>query len=66
VAAYVLCGEIADGHPPGAVAQDPLFNGALECRLFEYRLVAGSNRKQSAAGEAPDGGKMPVSPDRGQ
>ncbi|MGQ5522168.1 THUMP domain-containing class I SAM-dependent RNA methyltransferase [Chitinimonas sp. PSY-7] len=22
-----------------------LFNGALECRLFEYRMVAGSNRK---------------------
>ena len=23
----------------------PLFNGALECRLFEFRMVAGSNRK---------------------
>jgi len=23
----------------------PLFNGALECRLFEYKMVAGSNRK---------------------
>ena len=23
----------------------PLFNGALECRLFEYKIVAGSNRK---------------------
>ncbi|MDD5181251.1 MAG: THUMP domain-containing protein [Gallionellaceae bacterium] len=22
----------------------PLFNGAIECRLFEYKLVAGSNR----------------------
>lgn len=22
----------------------PLFNGAIECRLFEYRIVAGSNR----------------------
>jgi len=22
----------------------PLFNGALECRLFKYELVAGSNR----------------------
>jgi putative N6-adenine-specific DNA methylase len=22
----------------------PLFNGALECRLFEYRIVAGSMR----------------------
>ena len=23
----------------------PLFNGALECRLFEYKIVAGGNRK---------------------
>ena len=23
----------------------PLFNGPLECRFFEYRLVAGGNRK---------------------
>ena len=23
----------------------PLFNGALECRLYEFRIVAGSNRK---------------------
>ena len=22
----------------------PLYNGALECRLFEFRMVAGSNR----------------------
>lgn len=26
----------------------PLFNGALECRLFEYKIVAGSNRKDVA------------------
>jgi len=24
----------------------PLFNGAIECRLLEYRIVAGSNRKK--------------------
>jgi putative N6-adenine-specific DNA methylase len=23
----------------------PLYNGAIECRLFEYKMVAGSNRK---------------------
>jgi putative N6-adenine-specific DNA methylase len=23
-----------------------LYNGALECRLYEYRMVAGGNRKQ--------------------
>ncbi|HYC47623.1 MAG TPA: class I SAM-dependent RNA methyltransferase [Burkholderiales bacterium] len=30
----------------------PLYNGALECRLFEFRLVAGSMRKPRA-GSAP-------------
>jgi putative N6-adenine-specific DNA methylase len=29
----------------------PLFNGALECRLFEFRMVAGSNRPRQ--GDAP-------------
>ena len=23
----------------------PLYNGAIECRLFEFKMVAGSNRK---------------------
>jgi putative N6-adenine-specific DNA methylase len=27
----------------------PLYNGALECRLFEFKLVAGSMRKKAAA-----------------
>ena len=35
----------------------PLFNGAIECRLFEFRMVAGSLRKprsqQEATGTAP-------------
>lgn len=33
----------------------PLYNGALECRLFEFRMVAGSNRKAAASpgGDAP-------------
>lgn len=26
----------------------PLFNGAIECRLFEYKMVAGSNRAKPA------------------
>ena len=26
----------------------PLFNGAIECRLFEYKMVAGSNRTKPA------------------
>jgi putative N6-adenine-specific DNA methylase len=28
-----------------ASKRTPLFNGALECRLFEYKMVAGGNRK---------------------
>ena len=32
----------------------PLFNGPLECRLFEIRMVAGSNRKGTAPGNTPD------------
>jgi putative N6-adenine-specific DNA methylase len=31
----------------------PLYNGALECRLFEYRMVAGSMRKAKALPAAP-------------
>jgi putative N6-adenine-specific DNA methylase len=29
-----------------ASRRTPLYNGALECRLYEYRLVAGSMRKE--------------------
>ena len=31
----------------------PLFNGALECRLFEFKLVSGSMRKKPAATDKP-------------
>jgi putative N6-adenine-specific DNA methylase len=34
-----------------ASRRTPLFNGALECRLFEFKLVSGSMRKQKAAGD---------------
>jgi putative N6-adenine-specific DNA methylase len=33
----------------------PLYNGPLECRLFEIRMVAGSNRKDKPAQEAESG-----------
>ena len=33
-----------------ASKRTPLFNGALDCRLFEYAIVAGSNRKDAARG----------------
>ena len=32
-----------------ASKRTPLFNGALDCRLFEFKLVAGSNRKPRTA-----------------
>ena len=31
-----------------ASKRTPLYNGALECRLFEYKIVAGSMRKKTA------------------
>jgi putative N6-adenine-specific DNA methylase len=31
-----------------ASKRTPLYNGALECRLFEYRMVAGSMRRKPA------------------
>src|SRR5205814_1056530 len=31
-----------------ASKRTPLYNGPLECRLYEYLVVAGSNRKKSA------------------
>ena len=31
-----------------ASKRTPLYNGALECRLFEYKLVEGSMRKKKA------------------
>jgi putative N6-adenine-specific DNA methylase len=34
-----------------ASRRTPLFNGPLECRLFEYRMVAGSARKERVKGE---------------
>lgn len=34
-----------------ASKRTPLFNGALECRLFEYKLVEGSMRKKKLLAE---------------
>jgi putative N6-adenine-specific DNA methylase len=34
-----------------ASRRTPLYNGALECRLFEYRLFAGSLRPGKAEGK---------------
>jgi putative N6-adenine-specific DNA methylase len=37
-------------------AKTPLFNGALECRLFRFDLIAGSVRQRPAQGAADAGG----------
>ena len=45
--AYILSADMRLPKLIGLAAskRTPLFNGALECRLFEYKLVAGSMRK---------------------
>jgi putative N6-adenine-specific DNA methylase len=45
--AYILSSDMQLPKLIGLKAsrRTPLYNGALECRLFEYRLVAGSMRK---------------------
>jgi putative N6-adenine-specific DNA methylase len=49
--AWLLCGELSlvKAIRLAPSRKIPLFNGALECRLVEYRMVAGSNRRQSDA-----------------
>ena len=37
-----------------ASKRTPLFNGAIECRLFEYQMIAGSARKPKPADKAAD------------
>ena len=55
--AWILCGEMSlmKAIRLSPSRKIPLFNGAIECRLVEYRLVPGSNRKPSpdAPGDAP-------------
>jgi putative N6-adenine-specific DNA methylase len=36
-----------------ASRRTPLFNGALECRLFEFRVVSGSNRRKPPEDATP-------------
>ncbi|MEP6703036.1 MAG: THUMP domain-containing protein [Betaproteobacteria bacterium] len=57
--AWLLCGELSlvKAIRLAPSRKTPLFNGALECRLVEYRMVAGSNRKEVPAA-TPIGGKM--------
>ena len=53
--AYILSSDmqLAKGIGLAASKRTPLFNGALECRLFEYKLVSGSMRRMKPAPAAP-------------
>jgi putative N6-adenine-specific DNA methylase len=59
--AYILTADLRLAKLIGLKAsrRTPLYNGALECRLFEYRLVAGSMRKSKplTAEDAEDAGE---------
>jgi putative N6-adenine-specific DNA methylase len=48
--AWLLCGELSlvKAIRLAPSRKIPLFNGALECRLVEYRMVSGSNRRPGA------------------
>lgn len=56
--AYIFTADLRAPKLIGLAAsrRTPLFNGALECRLFEFKLVSGSMRKQKAAGDQGDKG----------
>ena len=57
MAGWKACFITADRALPGGIGfkpskRTPLFNGALDCRLFEFELYSGS-RRERPAGEAP-------------
>ena len=46
---YIFSGDPGIGAPhpaAGHARKTVLYNGALECRLYEYRMVQGGNRKR--------------------
>ncbi len=53
--AYIFSGDpdIAKLIRLQATRRTVLYNGALECRLYEYRMVAGGNRRKDATAPAP-------------
>ena len=48
--AYFFTGDpqLAKGVRLSASKRTPLFNGKIECRLFEYKIISGSNRKPTS------------------
>ncbi|HEX7559386.1 MAG TPA: THUMP domain-containing protein [Usitatibacter sp.] len=53
--AYIFSGDpdIAKLIRLQASRKTVLYNGALECRLYEYRMVPGGNRRESGAATSP-------------
>jgi putative N6-adenine-specific DNA methylase len=53
--AYIFSGDpdIAKLIRLQASRKTVLYNGALECRLYEYRMVPGGNRRESGAANSP-------------
>lgn len=53
--AYFFSGDanLPKGVRLSASKRTPLFNGKLECRLYEYKVVAGSNRKPVSEEQTP-------------
>jgi putative N6-adenine-specific DNA methylase len=49
--AYILSADLQLPKLIGlkATRRTPLYNGALECRLFEYKLVSGGMRRTASA-----------------
>ncbi|MBL8511154.1 MAG: class I SAM-dependent RNA methyltransferase [Betaproteobacteria bacterium] len=53
--AYVFSGDAAlvKGIRLSASKRTPLFNGKIECRLYEYKIIAGSNRRERPVTPGP-------------
>jgi putative N6-adenine-specific DNA methylase len=53
--AYFFTGDtnLPKGVRLSASRKTPLFNGKIECRLYEYKIIAGSNRKPSIPADKP-------------
>ncbi|TLY23675.1 MAG: class I SAM-dependent RNA methyltransferase, partial [Nitrospirae bacterium] len=54
--AYIFTGDLRVPKLIGLAPSKriPLFNGPLECRLYEFQIVAGSMRKKIATRQSPD------------
>jgi putative N6-adenine-specific DNA methylase len=45
----------AEAHRPQAFRRTPLYNGAIECRLYRFEMVSGRPRRDTRASESPAG-----------